>query len=113
MIRVTFCEQNGSLTGFRLCGHSGFAAAGADIVCAAATSSALMAANTVTEILRIPAKAEAADGLICLQMKPADAAPAQPLLQGLLLHLRELCKAYPQNISLHMQKTTIHISEVQ
>ena len=113
MIRVTFCEQNGSLTGFRLYGHSGYAAAGSDIVCAAATSAALMTANTVTEVLHIPASAEANDGLIRLQMKPGFAEAAQPLLQGLLLHLRELAKAYPQNISLHMQKSTIHISEVQ
>ena len=113
MIRVTFCEQNGSLTGFRLCGHSGYATAGSDIVCAAVTSSALMTANTVTEVLHIPANAETTDGMIRLQIKPADAAPAQPLLRGLLLHLRELSKTYPQNISLHLQKTTINFSEVQ
>ena len=113
MIRVTFCEQNGSLTGFRLCGHSGYAAAGSDIVCAAATSSALMAANTVTEVLRLPANAAATDGMIRLQMKPGDAEAAQSVLQGLLLHLRALCKAYPQNISLQMQKISINYSEVQ
>jgi len=113
MIRVLFCEQNGSLTGFRLSGHSGYAAAGSDIVCAAATSAALMTANTVTEILHIPAKAEATDGLIRLKLKPRDAAAAQPVLRGLLLHLRQLAETYPQNFSLQLQKSTINLSEVQ
>ena len=109
MIRVTFCEQNGSLTGFDLRGHSGFAEAGRDIVCAAATSCALMTANTVTEVLGLPAKAEATDGLISLHLKPQDAEQAQPLMQGFLLHIRALCNEYPQNINCQIQKSTITI----
>ena len=107
MIRVTFCEQNGSLTGFELRGHSGFAATGRDIVCAAVTSAALMTANTVTDVLHLPAKAEATDALIRLQVKLEQAAQIQTLLQGFLLHIKELAKVYPQNINCQIQKTTI------
>ena len=107
MIRVTFCEQDGKLTGFQLRGHSGYAAAGADIVCAAVTSCALMTANTVTEIYHLPATAEATDGCIRLQMKPQDAEQVQELLEGFRLHVKELAKAYPQNINCHIQKSTI------
>ncbi len=107
MIRVTFCEQNGSLTGFELQGHSGYDEAGRDIVCAAVTSAALMTANTVTEVLHLPAKAEATDALIRLQVKPEDAEQVQTLLKGFHLHIKELAKVYPQNINCQLQKSTI------
>ena len=107
MIRITFCEQDGFLTGFILRGHSGFAAAGSDIVCAAVTSCALMTANTVTEVCHLPANAEATDGLIRLQLRKDDAAKVEQLLEGFRLHIRELSKAYPQNINCQIQKSSI------
>ena len=93
MIRVTFCEQDGSLTGFRLSGHSGFAAAGSDIVCAAATSSALMAANTVTEIIGDKADISVSEGVMELEV-PSPSEKTKAVLSGLKLHLSELSKQY-------------------
>ena len=107
MITVTFCSRGETLAGFTVAGHSGYAAAGKDIVCAAVTSAALMTANTVTEVLDLPAKTVATDAMIRLQLKPEHAAQAQTELKGFLLHIRELAKEYPQNINCQIQKSTI------
>ena len=40
---------------------------------------------------------------------PADIDAAQPLLQGFLLHCRELSKTYPQNIRCQTKKYSIKI----
>ncbi len=50
MIKVTFYQDgDGSLCGFRMAGHAGFAKKGRDIVCAAASA---LAINTINSIDR-------------------------------------------------------------
>ncbi|MBQ7597641.1 MAG: ribosomal-processing cysteine protease Prp [Clostridia bacterium] len=109
MITVTFCGTKDRLTGFQIHGHSGFDEAGKDIVCAAVSSAAILTANTATEILHLHAQVTDADGEMQFQLEPADIDAAQPLLQGFLLHCRELSKTYPQNIRCQTKKYSIKI----
>ena len=74
-----------------------FAPEGQDIVCAAVSSAALMAANTVTEIIGAPARAEAESGSMFFHLNEAND-NAESVLRGLELHLTELSKQYPKNI---------------
>ena len=49
MIEVEFFrEPDGTLTGYTFSGHSDYAEQGSDIVCAAVSSAAYMAANTIS-----------------------------------------------------------------
>ncbi len=97
MIRVKFLIGNNRLTGFEIKGHAMFAESGKDVVCAAVSSAAYMAANTVTEIIGAKAKAAAADGAMHFEVKePCDKCLA--VLKGFELHMTELSKQYPQNI---------------
>ena len=98
MTTIAFCGTENLLTGFEITGHSGYAEEGADIVCASISSCAYMVANTVTEILHLPATAVADDGYLLLRLDPKDAAPAQAILQGFLLHVKELSAEYPAYI---------------
>ncbi|MGI6264946.1 MAG: ribosomal-processing cysteine protease Prp [Acutalibacteraceae bacterium] len=100
MTRVTLRQTDGLLTGFEIRGHSGAGAAGEDVVCAAISSAAYMAANTVTEICRCPARAETADGEMTLAVDPADAPRCQEILRGFRLHMEQLAKQYPHHIHL-------------
>ncbi len=60
MIRAVFFEgENGR--GFEISGHAG-GNAGTDIVCAAVSSAVYMAANTVTEIIKVHADISEQDG---------------------------------------------------
>ena len=97
MIRIEFFKSGDMLKGFECKGHTGLADSGEDVVCAFISSACYLAANTVTEIIKLDARASAADGYMTLQIKSSPE-KAQDILNGLVLHLTELQKDYPQNI---------------
>ncbi|MDO4494461.1 MAG: ribosomal-processing cysteine protease Prp [Clostridiaceae bacterium] len=99
MIKVRFSVGDRQLNGFEISGHALFAESGKDIVCAAVSSAAYMAANTVTEIIRADAKAQAEDGAMVLTLNEPNT-QAETVLRGLELHLTELSKQYPQHIKI-------------
>ena len=61
IIAVFFEGENGR--GFEISGHAG-GNAGRDIVCAAVSSAVYMAANTVTEIIKVRADISEQDGYL-------------------------------------------------
>ncbi len=99
MIKVRFNVGNNRITGFEISGHAMYAESGSDIVCAAVSSAAYMAANTVTDVLHSDAEASAENGTMRLMLRSSDE-NAEKLLKGLELHLTELSKQYPQNIKI-------------
>ena len=97
MIRVKFLIGNNRLTGFEIKGHAMFAESGKDVVCAAVSSAAYMAANTVTDIIGAKATVKATDGTMLLEVnEPCGKCLA--VLKGFELHVTELSKQYPKNI---------------
>lgn len=97
MIRIFFTKRDGFITGFECKGHSMSAEAGQDIVCAFVSSACYMAANTITEVIGKKADTAAENGYMRLDIKdsPID---CQDILNGMVLHLTELEKDYPDNI---------------
>ena len=93
MIRAEFSIR-GADASFTVSGHSGSAESGRDIVCAAVSSAAFMAANTITEILGVDASAEADDGYMNVSFVNSEA--AADIVRGLRLHLEQLSRQYPQ-----------------
>ena len=88
MIAADFMtDPGGLLLGFRLSGHSGSAAQGEDIICAAVSSAAYMAANTVSGVIHAQARVDERAAPRC-----------QDVLEGLKLHLLGLEEQYPKNI---------------
>ena len=94
MIRAVFDIPNGSFT---IKGHSGSAEHGQDIVCAAVSSAAFMAVNTITEILGQDVDAKVSDGYMKISLSGANKA-ASDILKGLMLHISELANEYPDFI---------------
>ena len=88
MIKVKFYKADNDLIGFEAKGHSMSAPKGEDLICAFVSSACLMAANTVTEIVKLQATAQADDGYMKLMIKNS-ANSAQDILNGLMLHLTE------------------------
>lgn len=100
MIQAEFFSQAGRPVGFRLKGHSGFSSAGTDIVCAAVSSAAYLAANTITDVAGSAADVTAKDGMMFLKLfSPADPV-AGAILKGFRLHMEGLQEQYPQNIEI-------------
>ena len=98
MIKVQFFINGENLSGFRITGHAGYANAGRDIVCAAVSSAAYMAANTVTELADKNAAASDEDGTMLLQLS-SPSEKTELILRGLEMHLKALATQYPENIT--------------
>lgn len=97
MIKITFTKSDGMITGFECKGHSMTAENGQDIVCAFVSSACFMTANTVTDIIGLNADAAATDGYMRLEIGESPI-KAQDILNGLMLHMNELHKDYPDSI---------------
>lgn len=100
MIQVRFRAVQGLLCGFCITGHAGAGPAGEDVVCAAVSSAAYLTANTVTDILHVPAQVHVKDGRMDLRIAEEAAAHCQTVLAGLQLHLQALQDQYPERIQL-------------
>ncbi len=99
MTRVEFRDEGGRITGFCCQGHSGYAEAGADIVCAAVTAAIRMAECTINDVCAAQARTRVSESeaRITLQL-PArcdEEETVQAVLAGLMLTLCELRDEYP------------------
>ena len=100
MITAEFYHENGQPAGFRFMGHSDASEAGTDIVCAAVSSAAYLAANTITEIIGVPADILVEDGIMSFKIPLGRAPECGAVLKGLRLHLAGLQEQYPTNIQI-------------
>lgn len=104
MTTVTFHMEESRITGFDSEGHSGYAEAGADIVCAAVTSAIRLVETTVNDVLGLCAavKISEKDTRITLRLpgglSVADEKTCQTLLTGLMVYFTELHDEYPNHI---------------
>ena len=95
---------NDRITGFEARGHSGYAEAGADIVCAAVTSAIRLVEATVNDVLGLAAsvKVREQDASISLHLpgglSPTAESTCQSLLTGLMVYFSALHDEYPDNI---------------
>ena len=103
MTTVTFLTEGKRIIGFDAKGHSGYAEAGSDIVCAAITSAVRLVDATVNDVLGLAAsvKVHERSGSIEFRLRGLSAAAestCQSLLAGLMLYFTELHDEYPENI---------------
>ena len=104
MTTVVFRMEGDRITGFEARGHSGYAEAGADIVCAAVTSAIRLVECTVNDVMGLCAsvKIREKDAKISFRLPGGLSAPAestcQNLLTGLMVYLTQLHDEYPENI---------------
>lgn len=101
MIYVDFLTgSDGRITGFRAAGHSDYAEAGSDIVCAAVSSAVIMAINTITEVIGVhPMALRVDDGETFFRIEIKDESSCRDVLAGLKIHLLGLEEQYSKNIS--------------
>jgi hypothetical protein len=101
MIRAEFFTfPTGVPAGFCVGGHSGFGEEGCDIVCAAVSSAAYMAANTLTDVVGAKAEIRVENGLMSVRISRKEADACGVVLNGFRLHIEALRGQYPQNIQI-------------
>ncbi len=102
MIKVEFFSQEGRRTGFSVSGHSGYAEAGSDVICAAVTAVVRFAEATLNDILGVGAKTRVDEAKASITLTlPAnyeDEDTVQAVLDGMMLTLVALRDENPDYI---------------
>ena len=103
MIYADFLVLRGGRTvGFSLSGHAEAGEPGQDIVCAAVSSAAYLIANTITEVLHVPAEVSEDDGEMRLLIREEKyLSLCRNCFEGFRLHMTALEEQYPDNISVN------------
>ena len=102
MTRCEFFTDNDRITGFSVSGHSGYAEAGSDVVCAAISAVVTMAEATINDVCGAKAKVRVkdADARVSLTLPAScdEEESVQAVLAGMMLTLCSLRDDYPDYI---------------
>ena len=104
MTTVTFLTEESRIIGFEVSGHSGYADAGEDIVCAAITSAVRLVEATVNDVMGLCASVKVDQETAAISLRlPGGLAPTaestcQNLMTGLMVYLAQLHDEYPEHI---------------
>ena len=102
MTRCEFFVENDRINGVSVSGHSGYAEAGSDIVCAAISAVVTMAEATINEVCGAKAKVRVKDDQARITlMLPAscdEEDTVQAVLSGMMLTLISMRDDYPDYI---------------
>ena len=102
MTRCEFFTEEDRITGFSVSGHSGYAEAGSDIVCAAVSAVVTMAETTINDVCGAKAKVRVKDGdarvTLTLPASCDEEDAVQAVLAGMMLTLCSMRDDYPDHI---------------
>ena len=102
MTKCEFFTENDRITGFSISGHSGYAEAGSDIVCAAISAVVTMAEATINDVCGAKAKVRVKDedARITLMLPAScdEEETVQAVLSGMLVTLLSFKEDYPDYI---------------
>ena len=107
MTRCEFFTEDDRITGFSVSGHSGYAEAGQDIICAAISAVVTMAEATINDVCGAKAKVRVKDeqARISLTLPTScdEEESVQAVLSGMMLTLCSLRDDYPDYIEVVME----------
>ncbi len=104
MTSITFHTENGRIIGFEARGHSGYADAGQDILCASIGAAITLVEATVNDVLGLTAAVRTNEKKALISMRlpgglgPTAESTCQSLLTGMMLYFTMLHDEYPDNI---------------
>ena len=102
MTRCEFFTEGERITGFTVYGHSGYAEAGSDIICAAISAVVTMAEATINEVCgakaKVRVKEEDARVTLTLPASCDEEESVQAVLAGMMLTLLSMRDDYPDYI---------------
>ena len=102
MTRCEFFTEGDRITGFSISGHSGYAEAGQDIVCAAISAVVTMAEATINDVCGAKAKVRVKDEqariTLTLPASCDEEETVQAVLAGMMITLAGMRDDYPDYI---------------
>ena len=101
MTTIRFYRDKDRLSGFVCQGHSGYAPAGEDIVCAAVSSSVTLTECIINDVYQCGAEVTVKEKgtRISLMLPPSSHEGCQAAMQGFLLCMKELSLEYPEHLT--------------
>ena len=84
MTRCEFFTENDRITGFSISGHSGYAEAGSDIVCAATSAVVTMAEATINDVCGAKAKVRVGEDEARITLKLPKSCDEEETVQAVL-----------------------------
>lgn len=104
MTKVTIFRKNGSISGYKASGHTGYSELGSDIVCAALSTALQLPLLSMENLLKIKSKFEINDdGFLEVDLREVKKENLEKLnlsLETMVLFIKDLSKQYPKNIKL-------------
>ena len=104
MTTITFRMEGDRITGFDSQGHSGYAEAGADIVCAGITSAIRLVEATVNDVLGLACTVNVRVSVASISLHLPGSlgqtaeSTCQALLTGMMVYFTQLHDEYPENV---------------
>ena len=104
MTTVTFHMEGDRIVGFDSHGHSGYAEAGSDIVCASITAVITLVEATVNDVMGLAAAVKISEKNAKISFRlpgglsPTAESTCQTLLAGMMVYLSQLHEDYPENV---------------
>ena len=104
MTTSTFHTEGSRITGCDAVGHSGYAEAGEDIVCAAVTSAVRLIEGTFNDVMGLCAAVTVNEKTASISLRlpgslgPTADSTCQTILTGMMVYLSQLHNEYPDNI---------------
>ncbi len=103
MTTIRFYRDKDRLSGFVCQGHSGYAPAGEDIVCAAVTSALRLCECTINDVFHSGAEVSVREKGARISLTLPASCPngdgSQAVLQGFYLYMTELQQEYPEHLT--------------
>lgn len=104
MVRVMIFRSNHQVIGYEIKGHSGFAEAGQDIVCAAVSVLAQTGANALEKIAGVKPEIHLKDGYLQVilpkNLQESEREQAKIIFETILIGLQDVVEAYPRYVKL-------------
>ena len=109
MISAILYRKNGRYTGYRASGHSGYAEAGSDIVCAGVSALSITCVNAMESLLGISVnpEMEESSGMLSFELPDLEKSQepgAQLLLGALGQGLSDLQESYPGYVKFEIKE---------
>ena len=104
MTRVSFYTDGARITGFDAAGHSGYADAGEDILCASISAAVTLVEATINDVLGLAAAVKVDEKTAAISLRlpggldEVSENTSQSLLTGLMLYFTMLHDSFPENI---------------
>jgi len=104
VVRVMIFRSNTEVIGYEIKGHSGFAEAGQDIVCAAVSVLTQTGANALEKVAGLQPEIQVEDGYLQVMLpenlQESEREQAKTIFGTILVGLEEVAEAYPRYVKL-------------